>query len=428
MAAATKQEPVQTLSESMDAAFTEGMAGIEADAAAGVAVDTSAVEALATRAELAEVGKEAEPAKEAAKEPAKTDEPAKEAKAADAKATPAEPIVPAIDPYEGTTPLTLTVNGQPVALPEVLLADGGGLIPPDKLASLTDRLTRGIHAEATVQRLTEEGRQNAHVLGQIRHTITIDGKEEAYQGLAAIEAMKAERLALAAGTNALMGLLNDPEYVYNLALARQNNDAEGADKLLARAMQTASEAFDRYESRALRAADRLQVAGPPAAPIAPDEGLARAVDTLMQHESLKGLNAEDRAAAIRHFGPFAAHIIRVATADDAAKHGVKVGEAVAEFAKMTAWFEDRLAWRRGEAERATNTEKQLKQTEDAAAFNARITKNRQPAKSEPTKATKALPDRDDNTGRFKDTPKAKRSKAEEWDEIFESGMREANLG
>ena len=425
MAAATKQESVPSLSESMDAAFTEGMAGIEADAAAGVAVDTSAVEALATRAELAEARKEVEPAKEVAKEPAKVDDPAKGATPADAKATDpkAVPDVPAIDPYEGTVPLTLTVNGQPVPVDGILLADGGGLIPPDKLAGIQDRLTRGIQAEATVQRLTEDGRQSAHVLSQLKHTV---GEDE-YTGLAAFEAMKADRAALASGTNAILGFLNDPQFVYDLALANQNNDTATAAALLKRAMDGASASFENTQLRTIRAADRLQQSGPPPAPIAPEEGLTRAVDTLMAHESLKGLNAEDRAAALRYFGPFAGNIVRAATAEEAQRLGLKPGDAVAEYAKMTAWFEDRLAWRKGEAERATNTEKQLKQTEDAAAFNARISKNRQPVKTEPTKAAKALPDRGDD-GRFKDTPKTKRSKAEEWDEIFESGMREANLG
>ena len=423
MAGTSKDDGAGDLAGAMEDAFASGMAeltaagtleGMEDDAPALAKAEPDA------KAEPAKAEPEGKPeatdgakgeakgeAKDGAKPAAKAAEAGKE-KAAEA---------PPVDPYEGTTPLTLTVDGRPVAIPELLLADGGALVPPDKLQPLQERITRGIQAEQAVARMTEEGRQSAHVLAQLSHTVG----EDTYQGLAAFEAMKAESAAILEGTKAILGYLNDPTFVHNLAFARQTEDAAGVKALIQQAIEASSGAYRVATATGLRAADRLQLTGPPAAPIAPEEGLARAVDYLMSHESLKGLAPEDRAAALRYFGPFAGNVIRAATAEEAAKLGLKPGDPVAEYAKLTPWFEDRLAWRKGEVARAANTEQQVNDRVKAEAFNNRITRNRQSAKPEAKPAKAATQPRDEETGKFK------KSAQQTTYDIFAEGMAELNL-
>lgn len=397
--------PAPSMSDVMDEAFKDGMADLTAQGAFEEAPPAPVVDDV-----LVEVPIEA-PAKSTDTIPAATKGGA-----------PAPVVEPAIDPYEGTTPLALTINGQPVTVAEILLADGGGLIPPDKLPLVQDRLMRGMAAEQQVQQLTAQARQSEHTLSQLSHTVG----EDTYRGLAALEAIKAESAATLEGSKTMMAMVANPQWVYDLALAHQNGDKATAERMLQDMAQRAGQAFQISQMTGLRAADKLQMSGPPPAPLDEQDTLSRAIDTLMAHESLKGLNAEDRALAIKHFGPFANQIVRAATAEDAAKLGLKPGEAVAEYGKMHAWMLDRVAYRQGEAARATEQQKQLKVTGDAAAFNARVAQSRQPVKAKP----KAEPPRDPTSGQFakKDgEPTPKTTKAEKWNSIFEEGMAELNI-
>lgn len=397
--------PAPSMSDVMDEAFKDGMADLTAQGAFEEAPPAPVVDDAPV-----EVPPEA-PAKSTDTIPAAT-------KTGD----PAPVVEPAIDPYEGTTPLALTINGQPVTIAEILLADGGGLIPPDKLPMVQDRIMRGMAAEQQVQQLTAQARQSEHTLSQLSHTVG----DDTYRGLAALEAIKAESAATLEGSKTMMAMVANPQWVYDLALAHQNGDKATAERMLQDMATRAGQAFQISQMTGLRAADKLQMSGPPPAPLDEQTTLRDAIDTMMAHESYKGLTAEDRAAALDFFGEFADRIVRAASVEEAAKYGVKPGEPIAEYGKMHKFMMGRLTYRQGEAQRTADQEKQLKTTGDAAAFNARVTQNRQPAKAKP----KAETPRDPTSGQFakKDgEPAPKTTKAEKWNSIFEEGMAELNI-
>lgn len=406
--ATTAAEP-KSMNEAFEAAFADGMSALQSEGvvtAAGEPADPTP-----------EPTPDASPAAEAPAEPeAPAPDPAAEPTGALGAEAQAEP--PAEDPLAGTEPFTFEADGKAIPVDGILLADGGAIIPPEKLdavrsyfADAAREMTQGRTASARLEAMTRE-------MGTLTHQVG----EDTYRGAAAFEVVKAEAAATLEGSKAVIAALANPSIVTELALAYQNNDAARAQQILRDLTERASGAYERTQLQGLRKADRLQMAGVPQAPPSVEQAFSGALTELRQSAAqpqfawLNTLTDDDWKAAERQFGPVKSTIVRPATeAEVRASNGqLRAGTLVRDFGPMLPWLEDRVAYRNAETARTTQTTQQVKDASKAGAHNAAVTGRRQPPKQAAKPSAPAIKDE-------------RPSKAAKWNTLFETGMAEIGM-
>ena len=318
---------------------------------------------------------------------------------------PAKPADPTDDPLAGTEPLTYTVNGQPVTFEGIYEIKGqGGLIPPDKLDAVRERLAVADTATA-----------------QARHWYGVAQEYERQGGPAKLQQLT-EDLAT---VNAAGGLLapffvgkmvqnadgtvteTPPDVQTLLGLLQQNEDGsigwnERARGLLVKELLLSTKEAKQTLHADARSEDQRQR----------DEATHAAQDV----EAFRGILAQYKAALpdltdddLQKGGDVwwkaRATLFRQAGAAD---KGMALGTRMIDPTAMNDWFTERAAWRAGQKAKDTTTTK-------AGAFNAGQDRGRQPVRGTKPAATVTTAVADAT---------AKPSKQATWSTLLEQGLAE----
>src|SRR3990167_811614 len=179
--AAESDDPVLSAAlQEMEGALNPAEAGTTSDGSAASEADSKTAETLA--------GTETTPkgAETDAAHPESGEKP--EADKASAPATdtgePTEPPATADDPLAGTTPFVFSVDGKDETYPAILLADGGAIIPPEKLSEVRSYFYQATATAREAAALRDYAGQLAQTIQGQRHEIG----EETYEGRAAFAA------------------------------------------------------------------------------------------------------------------------------------------------------------------------------------------------------------------------------------------------
>lgn len=328
------------------------------------------------------------------------------------------------DPLEGTEPFTYEIDGQVRQFKGILLADGGGLIPPEALDGVRQSLA---YADRAIQ-------QNRALTEQVERTnaLTFRAKDDAgqdrdFQGTEAFHRLKAEYARIDAEGHTIVGSLGDPQFVINLALAYQDGNKAAALALIKNVTERVHFAGERAHFTSIRDVQQTtqKVTTDAQEAQVVDQALNAQIDAMGRWATAQGvpLTAADLDAARKHFGPFKGALHRDATADELRQYGWKPGQKVIDTPRMHGWFEDRMALRKDAIQRDKD-----KAAADAAraksqTFNSGQDKGRQPARQTKPATPAAPPAPQPDTGR----PREKVSHSRAWDDAFDEAMTEINL-
>lgn len=321
------------------------------------------------------------------------------------------------DPLAGTTPFSFNgVDGTPRTIDSILLADGGAIVPPDKLDAFKGMLEATDRVHAQNLKLQQDYGQTVAALDGLSHKI---GADE-YRGVQAFHALQSDLQATVAGAEQVMGRLLDKEYVIALALAYQGQDQESAKQLLNQVVERAAFTYEKSQFSALRSVEQehRQQDATRAEGQAESGAIAGKIDEFMNHPDLKPfLTADDRKAAEEHFSKFRTALVRQATAEDALRSNgqIRAGQKIVDGTLMQDWFLRALAFRKQEQASSRATATAAKAAATAGKINASVQQARQPKKASPAKAPAKVPDA------------PRKSKDAAFHEAFEAAMQDLNI-
>lgn len=340
-----------------------------------------------------------------APEPASATPPAESA-----PATPPATPEPAADPLADTAPLDYAVDGQTKAFDGILIdkTNGGAFILPDKLESVRARFVEAERATVRAQQAADRVRQYEELPYRFT-TKGADGKDQLHElkGYAAFEKLTADVAGnTAAGIFLIQTLLEAfPGDANKAALANVFKQAEFENKRVAfEAAQTFRQTYAQARAQERTTAQNATQE---------TAWFTKALGQIQQ--ALPALTPADMQAGREFFAKRPQLVYRNASAQDAVKFGVKVGERIADPDAMNEWFSERAALR---AENAKTLAQTSTATSTAASHNAGMQKGRQPVQQtgarRPQAATPA-------------TIPEKRSRREAWNTPLTEALQELGI-
>ena len=315
---------------------------------------------------------------------------------------------PAVDPLADTAPLDYVFDGQAKAFDGILIdkTNGGAFILPDKLDAVRTRLMEGDRLTGDVKRWQDRATQ----YDGISYTNGLKGEEKEHRGIQAVQQLRADVEANAAAGKFLLKTLADafPGRENAAALLNVFKQAEFEHKRVAfEAGQQFAKEFNGRISQQVNAVTQGS-----------NEQRWFSDTITAIHKALPGLTAADVEAGRQFFAKRPQLLYRNATAQDAAKYGLKVGERMGDPDAMNEWYAERAASRAEEVKQATA---RAPAADTAGKHNAGMEKGRQTGKK-PVQARRA------NTSA---TPAAtipeKVSKKQVYTDILDEAMQELGI-
>ena len=302
-------------------------------------------------------------------EPAGVAEPV----AATDPATPTSPsVAPVVDPLADTAPLDYTLDGQARAFDGILVdkKNGGAFILPDKLEAVRTRLIEGdrLAAQLTPLQTRIQDYDNLAYRWTQKDDKGADHQFE-LKGFQAFERLTADAAANSAAGLFLLKTLSEafPGKENAAALLNIFKQADFEHR------RVGFEAAQRFRNDFSQRKQSAQAT----ATTATDEATWFTGALSQIRSALPALTAADMEAGRQFFAKRPQLVYRNATAQDAAKLGVRIGERIGDPEAMNEWYSERAALR---AEEAKKTAALATATGTAGKHNAGMDKGRQPAR------------------------------------------------
>lgn len=278
-----------------------------------------------------------------------TPEPTAEPLATPADAASPDPITPVVvadDPLKDAAPITYQVDGETKSWDGIkLLGDAGGIIAPEFVKEVAQRLSERDHLLGANQKLYATNQQYEALGGPAKFA-------EVSERLASVNAVGAQLLPLFAGD--VNGIL---KYLVRDAEGNIGWNEDARTNLLDRLT------IERDKASGLAKASFQASATAPSATQGVEQVRASAVQMAM-HEVRKayekaGWTAADFTAAEQHITRHHHSLIRTATAEDERKYNgsVKAGQTMIDYPLLGEWASERQALREGQARTATTVSK-----------------------------------------------------------------------
>ncbi|MCR4338866.1 MAG: hypothetical protein NUW01_03150 [Gemmatimonadaceae bacterium] len=249
------------------------------------------------------------------------------------------------------------------------IGEDGAVIRPENLTKLAD----------LIQRDEWQREQNAKLYATTQQYESLTHKigEQEYRGAEAFRQLQAERAMLDASGGKMLGVLADPAFVTNLALAYQQGDQAQVNAILAPMIEQVKFAGDRAQFDALRQFAKQEVEQNTATTTQQTQVQEFASLIAQIGKALPALTPDDLGEMQDYFAQMPDKIFRPATAAEAQQFGVRVGQTIRDPSLMNQWAQSR----------ATRNQKHAAELK---AYNAAFNENaaRQPAPVPPKKPAK----------------------------------------